>query len=125
MKQYPGLRQWRLRGAAPRPPAQPPPAAAPPHPNPAPPAALPRRLLDPKLATSYPSAILSRERAIIVNLEHIKMIVTMGAPPAADVFRSHLSLGNTGAAALHLLRLGRGHALTAPLPRLLAQSVRT
>lgn len=33
------------------------------------------RLLDPMLATSYPSAILARERALVVNLEFIKMIV--------------------------------------------------
>eukprot|EP00890_Picochlorum_soloecismus_P005858 jgi/Picsp_1/6273/NSC_03624-R2_magnesium transporter mrs2-7 len=35
------------------------------------------RILDPMLATSYPSAILARERSIIVNLEFIKMIVGM------------------------------------------------
>ncbi len=33
------------------------------------------RLLDPLLVTSYPSAILCRERSLIVNLEYIKMIV--------------------------------------------------
>lgn len=33
------------------------------------------RLLDPKLATSYPSAILCRDRSLVVNLEFIKMIV--------------------------------------------------
>lgn len=33
------------------------------------------RLLDPTLATSYPSAILCREKALVVNLEYIKMIV--------------------------------------------------
>lgn len=33
------------------------------------------RLLDPKLATSYPSAILCRDRSLVVNLEYIKMIV--------------------------------------------------
>lgn len=33
------------------------------------------RLLDPKLATSYPAAILCRERSLVVNLEFIKMIV--------------------------------------------------
>jgi magnesium transporter len=32
------------------------------------------RLLDPVL--SYPSIILGRERAIVVNLDHIKMIIT-------------------------------------------------
>lgn len=37
------------------------------------------RLLDPQLATSYPSAILARERAIVVNLEFIKCIIAMGA----------------------------------------------
>ncbi|KAL4428790.1 hypothetical protein ABPG77_005228 [Micractinium sp. CCAP 211/92] len=35
------------------------------------------RLLDPQLATSYPSAILARERAIVVNLEFIKCIISM------------------------------------------------
>ncbi|RMZ52970.1 hypothetical protein APUTEX25_001089 [Auxenochlorella protothecoides] len=43
------------------------------------------RLLDPQLAASYPSAILAREHALVVNLEFIKCIVTMehaGAPPA-------------------------------------------
>lgn len=47
------------------------------------------RLLDPQLATSYPSAILARERALVVNLEYIKCIITQdcvlllnpGAPP--------------------------------------------
>ena len=34
------------------------------------------RLLDPQLALSYPSAILCRERALVVNLEHIKCIIT-------------------------------------------------
>ena len=33
------------------------------------------RLLDPKLATSYPSAILCRDRSLVVNFEFIKMIV--------------------------------------------------
>ncbi|KAL8523066.1 hypothetical protein ACS0TY_013148 [Phlomoides rotata] len=32
------------------------------------------RILDPLL--SYPSAILGREKAIVVNLEHIKAIIT-------------------------------------------------
>lgn len=36
------------------------------------------RLLDPKLATSYPSAILCRERALVLNLEYVKCIVTIG-----------------------------------------------
>jgi magnesium transporter len=35
------------------------------------------RLLDPSLATSYPSAILARERALVLNLEYIKAIVAM------------------------------------------------
>lgn len=34
------------------------------------------RLLDPQLAMSYPSAILCREKALVVNLEHIKCIIT-------------------------------------------------
>ena len=33
------------------------------------------RVLDPYLAASYPSAILSRDRALVVNLEHIKCII--------------------------------------------------
>jgi hypothetical protein len=37
--------------------------------------------MDPQLATSYPSAILARERAIVVNLEFIKCIIAMGALP--------------------------------------------
>jgi magnesium transporter len=35
------------------------------------------RLLDPQLSTSYPSAILARERAIVVNLEFVKAIIAM------------------------------------------------
>uniref|UniRef100_A0A1D2AE65 Magnesium transporter n=1 Tax=Auxenochlorella protothecoides TaxID=3075 RepID=A0A1D2AE65_AUXPR len=35
------------------------------------------RLLDPQLANSYPSAILARDRALVLNLEYIKCIVTM------------------------------------------------
>ncbi len=34
------------------------------------------RLLDPKLATSYPSAILCRDQALVVNCEHVKCIIT-------------------------------------------------
>lgn len=33
------------------------------------------RVLDPLLAASYPSAILARDRALVVNLEHIKCII--------------------------------------------------
>ena len=33
------------------------------------------RVLDPYLAASYPSAILSRDKALVVNLEHIKCII--------------------------------------------------
>ena len=39
---------------------------------------VPCRLLDPQLSTSYPSAILARERAIVVNLEFVKAIIAMG-----------------------------------------------
>jgi len=35
------------------------------------------RLLDPMLASSYPSAVLARERALVVNLEFVKMIITL------------------------------------------------
>ena len=34
------------------------------------------RILDPKFSTNYPSAILCREKALVVNLLHIKAIVT-------------------------------------------------
>ncbi|KAG2495008.1 hypothetical protein HYH03_006941 [Edaphochlamys debaryana] len=34
------------------------------------------RLLDPALSTTYPSAILCRDKAIVVNLEHLKAIIT-------------------------------------------------
>ena len=40
---------------------------------------LSRRLLDPQLSTSYPSAILARERAIVINLEFIKAIIAQDA----------------------------------------------
>lgn len=35
------------------------------------------RILDPLLATSYPSALLAREKSIIVNIEFIKMIISL------------------------------------------------
>jgi len=55
------------------------------------------RILDPMLATSYPSALLAREKSIIVNIEFIKMIIGMERcyvtnlddPNAAD-FVEHL-----------------------------------
>jgi hypothetical protein len=31
------------------------------------------RIMDPSLATSYPSAILCREKALVISLEHIKV----------------------------------------------------
>lgn len=34
------------------------------------------RIMDPNLATSYPSAILCRDKAMVVNLEYIKAIIT-------------------------------------------------
>lgn len=34
------------------------------------------RLLDPHLATSYPSAILARDNALVLNLEFVKAVVT-------------------------------------------------
>lgn len=34
------------------------------------------RILDPKFSTNYPSAILCRDHALVVNLEHIKAILT-------------------------------------------------
>lgn len=46
--------------------------------TPFPPATFPPlRLLDPQLANSYPSAILARDRALVLNLEYIKCIITM------------------------------------------------
>lgn len=34
------------------------------------------RLMDPNLTSTYPAAILVRDRALVVNLEHIKVIIT-------------------------------------------------
>ena len=34
------------------------------------------RIMDPNLATTYPSAILCREKAMVINLEYIKAIIT-------------------------------------------------
>ena len=34
------------------------------------------RIMDPSLATTYPSAILCRDKALVVNLEHIKVVIT-------------------------------------------------
>jgi hypothetical protein len=34
------------------------------------------RIMDPSLATTYPSAILCRDKAMVVNLEHIKVVIT-------------------------------------------------
>lgn len=34
------------------------------------------RLLDPKFTGTYPSCILCRDKSIVVNLEHIKAIIT-------------------------------------------------
>eukprot|EP00887_Chlorella_sp_A99_P007871 scaffold20.g7871.t1 len=48
------------------------------------------RLLDPSLATSYPSAILAREKALVVNLEFIKCIITR-----ARVYVTNLDDQNT------------------------------
>lgn len=36
------------------------------------------RIMDPSLATSYPSAILCRDKALVISLEHIKVIITTG-----------------------------------------------
>ena len=33
------------------------------------------RILDPNLSSSNPSALLVRERALVINLEHIKCII--------------------------------------------------
>jgi hypothetical protein len=45
------------------------------------------RLLDPHLATTYPSAILCRDKSIVVNLEHIKVTsaALRCAPPHGPV----------------------------------------
>ncbi len=45
------------------------------------------RILDPALATSYPSAILCRDRAIVVNLETLKCIITADAVYVMHVVR--------------------------------------
>ena len=36
------------------------------------------RIVDPKLATNYPSALLCRDKAMVVSLEYIKAIITTG-----------------------------------------------
>ena len=35
-------------------------------------------ILDPALPTAYPSSIFIRPRAIVVNMEHVKLVVTSG-----------------------------------------------
>ncbi|CAB89358.1 putative protein [Arabidopsis thaliana] len=57
------------------------------------------RILDPNLF--YPSAILGRERAIVLNLEHIKAIITAKEDssdenliPTLEEFQTRLSVGN-------------------------------
>lgn len=35
------------------------------------------RLLDPQLSTSYPSAILARDSALVLNLEFIKVMISV------------------------------------------------
>lgn len=65
------------------------------------------RVLDPGLTTSYSSALLCRERTIVVNLEHVKMLVTAEevlipntdspevSPFVAELTRRLTSSGNT------------------------------
>jgi hypothetical protein len=60
-------------------------------------------LLDPMLATSYPSAILCRERALVVNLEYVKMIVTLGESARAQEWGG----GGKEAREVHRRRPGR------------------
>ena len=57
------------------------------------------RLLDPKLATSYPSAILCRDRSLVVNLEFIKMIVGL-----EKVYITHLEDESAGSFVTELQR---------------------
>ena len=47
------------------------------------------RLLDPQLHASYPSALLSRDKALVVNLEHIKCIITKDEILIQRVVRCH------------------------------------
>ncbi|KAI3437683.1 hypothetical protein D9Q98_000132 [Chlorella vulgaris] len=63
------------------------------------------RLLDPQLATSYPSAILARERAIVVNLEFIKCIIAMD-----NIYITNLDDQNTQAFVEELQRRLRAAA---------------
>ena len=60
------------------------------------------RLLDPVLATSYPSAILARDSALVVNLEFIKCIITTDYALVLNPGAHEISV--TGA---HDLLLGR------------------
>jgi hypothetical protein len=41
------------------------------------------RIMDPSLATSYPSAILCRDRALVVSLEHIKACLPLPTPSSS------------------------------------------
>ncbi|EFN56043.1 hypothetical protein CHLNCDRAFT_57773 [Chlorella variabilis] len=66
------------------------------------------RLLDPQLATSYPSAILARERAIVVNLEFIKCIIAMD-----NIYITNLDDQNTVAFVEELQRRLRAAAVAA------------
>eukprot|EP00955_Chlamydomonas_euryale_P088975 364426-Chlamydomonas_euryale.AAC.41 len=38
------------------------------------------RLLDPHFTTTYPSCILCRDKSVVVNLEHIKVMLRQGYP---------------------------------------------
>lgn len=55
------------------------------------------RLLDPQLATSYPSAILCRDQALIVNCEQVKCIITrhylLLLNPEDDTVRPFVEVG--------------------------------
>lgn len=68
------------------------------------------RILDPMLATSYPSALLAREKSIIVNMEFIKMIIGM-----ERCYVTNLDDPNTADFVEHLQhRLRYGPTLSAP-----------
>lgn len=60
-------------------------------------------ILDPNLPTAYPSSIFIRPRAVVVNLEHIKMIVVSSYAlllntdsPEPHTRRVHGSMGDDG-----------------------------
>jgi hypothetical protein len=69
------------------------------------------RILDPQLALSSPPALLDREKAIVVNLEHVKCVITLNyvlvvnpeqesSSPLISELRAKLATGRMGKKAI-------------------------